>query len=109
MPGYMHPCRYCDKLIPPDSNVCPVCGKVNPLGPPRCPKCANPIQKGWISCNSCGLSLEYPCPACGKKTFFADYCEHCGHRLSVTCPHRKCKTEQPPVGENCIKCGKPLK
>jgi hypothetical protein len=24
MAGYKHPCRYCDKLIPADSNVCPV-------------------------------------------------------------------------------------
>jgi hypothetical protein len=29
--------------------------------------------------------------------------------LVVVCPNRKCKTEQPPIGEKCIKCGKPLK
>lgn len=33
MPEYKHSCRYCDKLIPPESNVCPLCGKVDPVGP----------------------------------------------------------------------------
>lgn len=105
----MHPCRYCDQLVPPDANTCPLCGKVNPAGPRRCPKCRSPVQKGWVSCSSCGLSLQYRCHACGKTTFFGDYCEHCGVRLAVTCPHRKCRVEQPPLGENCIACGKPLK
>ncbi|HHX87344.1 MAG TPA: hypothetical protein GX693_04085 [Firmicutes bacterium] len=109
MPGYQHPCRYCDKLIPPDANACPICGKVNPLGPLRCPRCAAPTRKGWVRCSSCGLDLQLKCPACGQNTFFGDYCEHCGHRLAVICPHRKCRTEQPPLGDKCIKCGKPLK
>lgn len=108
MPGYMHPCRYCDKLIPPDSNTCPLCGKVNPLGL-RCPRCKNPIRKDYVSCNSCGLELKCLCPSCGKTTFFGDYCEHCGHRLAVVCPHQKCRKEQPPLGNSCIYCGKPLK
>jgi RNA polymerase subunit RPABC4/transcription elongation factor Spt4 len=109
LPGYMRPCRYCEKLIPPDANVCPLCGKVNPSGPRRCPQCASPVQKAWINCSSCGLSLELACRACGQKTFFGDYCEHCGIHLGVTCPNPKCRAEQPPLGENCIKCGKPLK
>ncbi|MCL5986789.1 MAG: zinc ribbon domain-containing protein [Actinobacteria bacterium] len=58
MPGYKHPCRYCDKLIEPDTNVCPFCGKVNPLGPLRCPVCQNPIQKEWNSCENCGKPLK---------------------------------------------------
>lgn len=87
MPGYKHPCRYCDKLIPPDSNVCPMCGKVNPLGPLRCPKCRNPIQKNYKSCPNCGLELKTICIHCGEKTFFGDYCEHCDSRLVVVCPN----------------------
>jgi len=106
MPGYKHPCRYCDKLIPPDSNVCPFCGKINPLLM-RCPKCRDLIEKGWKTCSNCGLSLEVNCPKCGKTTFFGDYCEHCDERLVIVCP--KCKTEQPPIGEKCIKCSKNLK
>ncbi|MEK6692628.1 MAG: hypothetical protein AABY44_04290 [Nitrospirota bacterium] len=106
MPGYKHPCRYCYKLVPPESNVCPFCGKINPLSL-RCAECKNPVEKGWKSCSHCGLSLEVNCPKCGKTTFFGDYCEHCDARLVVVCP--KCKTEQPPIGEKCIKCNKPLK
>ncbi|MGQ9604524.1 MAG: double zinc ribbon domain-containing protein [bacterium] len=81
----------------------------NPLGPLRCPKCRNPIQKDWKKCSNCDLSLEVACPKCGKTTFFGDYCEHCDARLVVACPNPKCKTEQPPNGDKCIKCGKPLK
>jgi RNA polymerase subunit RPABC4/transcription elongation factor Spt4 len=106
MPGYKHPCHYCDKLIPPDSNVCPLCGKINPLLL-RCPKCRDLIEKGWKMCSNCGLSLEVNCPKCSKTTFFGDYCEHCNERLVIVCP--KCKTEQPPIGDKCIKCGKNLK
>lgn len=109
MAGYKHPCRYCDKLIPPESKVCPFCGKVNPLGQFRCPKCRNPVQKDWKRCSNCGLSLEIICPVCGKETFFGDYCEQCDARLVVVCPDKKCREEQPPIGEKCIKCGKPLK
>jgi len=107
LPGYMIPCRYCQQLVPPDANTCPACGKVNPVQA-RCPKCAHPIRKGWVACSSCGLSLEITCPFCGQKTFFSDYCEHCDRRLVVTCPHRKCRTEQPPLGDKCIKCGRAL-
>ena len=107
MPGYKHPCRYCGKLVSPDSNVCPFCGKVDPSGPLRCPQCRNPIEKGWEKCSNCGLLLRVECPECGKLAFFGDYCEHCDTRLVVVC--QKCKTEQPPIGEKCVKCGKPLK
>ncbi|HEX3049004.1 MAG TPA: zinc ribbon domain-containing protein [Bacillota bacterium] len=106
MPGYQHPCRYCDQLIPPDSNTCPLCGKVNPLGPLRCQKCRVPIQKGWKSCPGCGLTLETNCPHCGEKTFFGDYCDHCGKELKITCP--KCGTKQAPLSECCLQCKKPL-
>lgn len=109
MPGYKHPCRYCDKLIPAESNVCPLCGKVDPLGPLRCHKCRNPIEESWKNCANCGLSLELACPKCGKITFFGDYCQSCSSRLTIVCPNPKCRTEQPPLGEKCIKCGKPLK
>ena len=106
MPGYKHPCRYCEGLIEKDSNFCPLCGKVNPLGPLRCPKCRNPMKEDWKKCSNCGLILETACPKCGKQTFFGDYCKNCNARLVVTCS--KCKTEQPPIGDKCIKCGKSL-
>ena len=60
-------------------------------------------------CSSCGQSLEVKCPSCGKITFFGDYCKSCGKRIVVTCPNKKCAQEQPPIGDKCIKCGKPLK
>lgn len=107
MVGYKVPCRYCQELISPDANVCPLCGKVNPAGSPRCPQCRNPLKKEWQKCEHCGLELQVSCPKCGQKTFFDDYCAACGARLTVVCP--KCKTEQPPLGDNCAKCGKPLK
>ncbi|MGD0915355.1 MAG: zinc ribbon domain-containing protein [Thermodesulfobacteriota bacterium] len=106
MVGYMHPCRYCSKLVPPESNVCPFCGKVNPLEL-RCPKCKSPIEEDWKRCSHCGISLELTCPKCGKTTFLGDYCKHCDSRLVVVCT--KCKTEQSPIGEKCIKCDKPFK
>lgn len=109
MPGYKHSCKYCSKLIERDSNVCPFCSKVNPVGPLRCPKCRNPVQKNYKSCSNCGLSLEINCPKCGKITFFGDYCEHCDARLVVICQNPKCKTEQPPISDKCVKCGKLLK
>ena len=105
--GYKHPCKYCDKLIPPNSRSCPFCGKNNPQGPIRCPKCHTPIEKDWKVCNHCDLPLSIKCPHCHKTTFFGDYCEHCDKRLVVTCPN--CKTEQPPISDKCKKCNKPLK
>ena len=108
MPGYKHPCNYCNELIETDSNVCPMCGKVNPLGPLRCPRCRNPIEKAFKKCSQCGLVLEVACPACAKISFFGDYCDHCAGRLTVICPNPKCKAEQPPLGDKCIKCNKPL-
>lgn|GEM_PF-298763 len=104
--GYKHPCKHCNKLIPSNSRSCPFCGKANPQGPLRCPKCNTPIEKDWKICNNCDLPLSVKCPHCGKTTFFGDYCEHCDKRLVVICPN--CKTEQPPIGETCKKCNKPL-
>ncbi len=109
MIGYKHPCRYCDKLVPPMSKICPFCGKVNPLDQLRCPRCRDPIQKGWKICSSCGLDLVTICPQCAKATFFGDYCDHCQARLVVVCSQKKCGAEQPPIGDRCIKCGKPFK
>jgi predicted amidophosphoribosyltransferase len=106
MPGYKHPCKYCGKLVSADDNVCPFCGRVNPVGPQRCPKCRNPIETGQVRCSNCGLSLQINCPHCGKPTFFGDYCQNCNQRLTVVCPN--CRTEQAPLGEKCIKCGKLL-
>lgn len=60
-------------------------------------------------CSSCGQSLEVRCPSCGQVTFFGDYCKSCGKRIVVICPNKKCAQEQPPIGDKCIKCGKPLK
>jgi RNA polymerase subunit RPABC4/transcription elongation factor Spt4 len=107
MPGYKLPCRYCKKVIPPESNVCPICGKANPIFL-RCPKCKDLIEKGWANCPSCGLSLKIICPTCKSETFFGDYCEKCDFALTVVCPNPKCRLEQLPVGNKCIKCGKPL-
>jgi len=108
MAGFKHPCRYCDKLVPPDSETCPLCGKVNPTGPLRCPKCRHPIEQGWAACVSCGLKLQTVCPECFTSTFFGDYCAACDARLVVVCPNPKCRFEQPPVGDLCFKCKKPL-
>lgn len=104
--GYKHPCKYCEKFIPPNSTVCPLCGKINPLGPYRCPKCHEPVEKDWQACSRCGQNLRIVCPKCGKVTFFGDYCEDCCARLLVICPH--CNQEQPPLSDKCIKCGKPM-
>jgi len=109
MAGYKHPCRYCGKLIPPEAKTCPLCGKINPLGPMRCPKCRNPVEKNWQKCANCGLTLQTVCVQCGKTGFFGDYCEHCSGRLTVICPDPKCKTEQPPLSDTCVKCGRKLK
>lgn len=106
MPGYMQPCRYCNQLVDPDSNTCPACGKINPVGPMRCPKCRNPIQKGWVSCSNCGLSLKTVCTGCGKETFFGDHCDHCGAELKTVCPH--CGFKQSPLNPKCEKCGKEI-
>jgi hypothetical protein len=108
MVGFKHLCRYCDKLVPANANVCPFCGKVNPVGKLRCPKCRNPVEKGWYACSHCGLRLEIICPQCGEKTFLSDYCSHCDARLVVVCKNKKCKTEQAPIADTCVKCGRPL-
>lgn len=104
--GYKHLCKYCDKLIPPNSTVCPLCEKSNPLGPYRCPKCHEPIEKDWKVCSHCNQNLRIVCPFCEKVTFFGDHCEDCGARLLVACPH--CNQEQPPISDNCIKCGESM-
>lgn len=109
MPGYKKACKYCSKLVEADAAACPFCGKVNPVDSLRCPKCRAPTEQGWIACTSCGMSLQLNCPKCGKPTFFGDYCAHCNGRLTIVCPNRRCQTEQPPLGEKCIKCGKRLK
>jgi len=106
MVGYKKPCKYCDQLVDPDANVCPYCGKVGPTDVTRCPKCRAPIEIGQKACQNCGLALLISCPSCAKPTFFGDYCVNCGGRLVVACP--KCGAQQPPLGEKCAKCGKPL-
>lgn len=109
MAGYKQPCRYCDKLVPTDSNICPFCGRADPVGPLKCPKCRNTVEPGYKVCGHCGMSLQTTCPKCGKPTFFGSECEACGGKLTVVCPNPKCKFEQPPTGPNCARCGKPLK
>jgi len=91
MPGYKHPCRYCDKLVDGDSNVCPYCGRKTPVGQLRCPKCQSPIEKEFKFCGHCGLSLETVCPACQKTTFFYDICENCGKPLVYVDPNAQKK------------------
>jgi RNA polymerase subunit RPABC4/transcription elongation factor Spt4 len=78
---YREPCRYCDKMIPPESVVCPSCSRINPLGPIRCPKCRNLVDESSNVCAHCGMSLEIECPKCGRMTFYEEYCEYCGMRL----------------------------
>lgn len=104
--GDKYPCKYCGKSVPPNSTTCPFCEKVNPLGPYRCPKCHEPIEKEWKICPKCNQNLRIVCPFCKKITFFGDHCEDCGKRLLVKCPN--CGQEQPPIADNCIKCGKPI-
>ena len=108
MPGYSRPCRYCNQLVLPDATDCPACGKVNPIYGPSCPVCRTHIEPGWKKCPSCGLSLEANCPKCGKLTFLGDYCNQCQARLTIVCPNKKCRLEQAPIGDKCVKCGKPL-
>ncbi len=109
MPGYQRPCRHCKQLVPADAAACPICGKVNPVYGPSCPRCAAHLEIAWKRCPGCGLTLEITCPKCGKPTFLDDYCSQCQSRLTVICPNRKCLFEQAPIGNKCIKCGKPLK
>jgi len=78
MPGYKHPCRYCNRLVAADCNVCPFCGKKSPVGPFRCPKCKSPVEDGFRACSHCGRSLTVACPGCGKETGFSAYCPDCG-------------------------------
>jgi len=106
MSSYKKPCNYCGELIDPDSKFCPLCAKADPLGPVRCPKCKNPVEKNFKVCGNCGLPLRIKCPKCGKDTFLGSYCEVCNAPLLVVCP--SCHAEQPPIGNKCIKCGKPL-
>lgn len=106
MVGFKKPCKYCNQLVDADAYVCPNCGKVNPLDTTRCPKCRAPTQEGQKACQHCGLVLTTVCPQCSKPTFFGDYCQNCGGSLLVTCP--KCKKQQPPLGDRCIYCKKPL-
>jgi len=108
VPGYQQPCRYCDTLVPPESNVCPACGKVNPVGPLRCAVCRAPIRESWVSCSNCGLSLRARCPACGAETFAGDYCSACGARLAVRCSNRGCGAEQHLLATACGECGAAL-
>lgn len=108
MPGYMHPCRYCDELVAKDAKVCPFCGRANPTGPLRCPQCRSPVESNWSLCSNCGQQLQVACPSCGKKTPLENVCVHCKAALTVICPNKKCKHPQLPA-DVCIKCGKPLK
>lgn len=107
MAGYKHPCIYCGKFIWHDSNVCPMCGHKDPFFL-SCPKCLNRVEKEWIKCSKCGLSLRVLCHKCGRNSFIQDHCEHCGTSMLVACSNKKCKFEQLPIGEECIKCGKLL-
>jgi len=109
MPGYKHSCRYCNGLVEGDARFCPFCGRINPAGPPRCPACAAPVEQSWKACTTCGLKLEGACPHCGQTGFLVDYCPHCQVQLTMTCPNRKCRSEQPLLRNICADCGKPLK
>jgi hypothetical protein len=104
----MRPCRYCDEMAPADCNVCPSCGKWNPAGELRCPRCRFPVREVHRTCAGCGQKLEVACPSCGLPTFFGDHCGQCGARLTVRCLQKKCGFEQPPLGDMCSKCGRPI-
>jgi len=106
MADYMHPCVYCEELIPSESQICPLCGKSEPLGLLRCASCKAPVEAGSKSCPQCGESLEMACIRCGEQTFVGQYCEHCGGELEVVCGN--CQTRQPLGGKACKVCGKPL-
>lgn len=108
MVGYNVPCRYCETLVEPGASYCPACSKVNPAGPMRCPVCRNPSRRQWVRCSGCGTHLKIECPCCGQETFLGDYCDHCDERLLMICSDPKCRAEQPPVGDSCRECQKPL-
>jgi hypothetical protein len=75
----------------------------------RCPICRYPLEEGAKVCGHCGILLWSICKSCGKETFLGDKCSNCGVPIVIICPNPKCKTEQPPTGKKCIKCGKPLR
>jgi RNA polymerase subunit RPABC4/transcription elongation factor Spt4 len=106
MPGYKHPCRYCNTLVEKDAEFCPACGKAHPTGPVRCQWCKSPIVPGQAVCSNCGMNLQITCPFCGQATFFGDYCDACGQRLVQPCPH--CGSPQALVAQTCEKCRKPM-
>lgn len=108
MATYKHPCIYCDKLIPGDSNTCPYCGSADPFVL-RCPKCRKPVDSDYMKCPSCGFNLRVLCPFCGSETFTGSVCQICQKRLTVVCRNPKCGYEQYPASEKCVKCNKPLK
>lgn len=106
MPGYKHPCRYCNTLVEKDAEFCPACGKAHPTGSLRCQWCKSPIVPGQAVCSNCGMNLQIVCPFCGQATFFGDYCDACGQRLVQPCPH--CGSPQTLVAQTCEKCRKPM-
>ena len=107
MAGYKHPCAYCGKLVNRTRTFARTAVKELRRGHFKCPRCRNTVERDFKLCAHCGLPLHIICPTCGKETFFGAQCDVCSTSLLVTCP--KCKTQQPPVGPNCVKCGKPLK
>jgi RNA polymerase subunit RPABC4/transcription elongation factor Spt4 len=58
MSTYKKPCRYCNELVPGDSDFCPFCGKKNPVGTLRCPNCQTPIEENYKVCSHCGALLS---------------------------------------------------
>ncbi len=47
-----------------------------------CPGCGQPIQKSYVACPHCGMSLARKCPSCGKHAEL-DWkaCPYCGQAI----------------------------
>src|SRR5262245_11794569 len=57
MPGYKHPCPYCDRYIESSVAACPFCGVTDPFTRGRCPDCRHALEPGWTTCPGCGRAI----------------------------------------------------
>lgn len=105
---YKLPCVHCGAFIERDARFCPFCQSGSPFGY-HCPTCLRPVEKGQPICSGCGRVLFVPCPACGKPTFAAEKCAHCGASLMKRCQNPRCGELQFFDNEKCTACGKKFK
>ena len=108
MATYKQSCVHCGVLIDRDSRVCPRCANRSPFGY-HCPACLRAVEKGQRVCAGCGRPLYTVCPACGKRTFVQERCEHCGAGLMIRCVNKRCGELQFFENARCTACGKKMK